>query len=206
MSSFPNTRVSCINKDNTPHQIFGRDISALLNPRPLALIGACGADGEACFATVAWITPVSHDPAMIAFALRARSRTMNLLRNSGVCSVSTLSASEDGIALARLCGNCTGNKEDKGALVKHELIAVVPDVAVPVATHALSWLTCEVEKIENAGDHLLVIANVNEAYSRGDTDKQGHFATTDTLLCVQHDTFAQGDIFSPDAPINSDCR
>ena len=60
--------------------VDGRDVAALQDPRPMAVIGAAGTDGEACFATVIWVTPLSHTPPMLAFALREKSRTMQLIK------------------------------------------------------------------------------------------------------------------------------
>ncbi len=179
-----------------------RDVSAILNPRPLALVGACGPDDETCFATVAWIMPVSHNPAMVAFALRAKSRTMELLRTSGAFSICTLPANAAGISSAEICGNRSGHRENKAELISHFMVNAaaeqdartsVPSPApVPIAELAPSWMTCAVERIEETGDHLLVVGNVLTARTRCSRDDRGRLAPADTLLCVQHDTFASG--------------
>lgn len=203
------------------HEVSGRDIAALLNPRPLVLIGAHTTDsaviasattpssiehatenspGESCFATVAWITPVSHDPAMLTFALRARSRTMEVLSAEGVFSVCTLGADTEGIALAELCGNRSGHHEHKGALVPHKLTSVhlapprkttrTTTPLIPIVDAALSWLACSVNRIEDVGDHLLVIGTVLSAGTQCAYDEKGRVAAPASLLCIQHDTFA----------------
>lgn len=106
----------------------GRDISALLNPRPIVIVGAQNETGdETCFATVAWVTPLSHSPAMLGFALREKSRTLELLRSTKAFSICLLPATQEGIALADLCGNHTGHREDKGALVPHYLVSLAAD-------------------------------------------------------------------------------
>lgn len=200
---------------NTPYrEATGRDISALLNPRPLALIGACD-NHEVDFATIAWITPISHSPAMLAFALRAKSRTMQLAQAAGACSVCLLDASDPTSAeIATYCGNTTGHRENKGAHVAHRLVDVhkevtetststtatvpaasntddpTPTQCVPVTTNALSWLTCTIETIQETGDHLLAIARIERACTHCASDDKGRVSCTDALLCVQHDAFA----------------
>lgn len=201
----------------------GRDVAALLNPRPVALIGAHTSDptktlrtptdsssgisaknppGETCFATVAWITPVSHEPAMVAFSLRARSRTMELLNTEGFFGVCTLPANTEGVALAELCGNLSSHHEHKGALVPHTLMPLdcapsrkaageaVP--LIPIAHAALSWLACSVDHVEDVGDHLLVIGAVLVARTQCERDEKGRIAAIESLLCIQHDAFACG--------------
>lgn len=172
-------------------QATGRNIAALLNPRPLVLIGA-GDDDETCFATVAWVTPVSHFPAMVAFALRARSRTMDLIRSERLFSLSTLDANDPASTeLATYCGTTSGHREDKGAHVPHHLMYLEgTDATVPVVEKALSWLICKTDDIRETGDHLLVTAFVHEAQTRCGNDASGHVRSLDALLCVQHDAFA----------------
>ena len=82
--------------------VTGRDIAALQDPRPMTIIGACGPNGETCFATVIWVTPLSHNPPLIAFALRAKSRTMQLIQKSRACSITTLPATEKGRRACRI--------------------------------------------------------------------------------------------------------
>lgn len=101
----------------------GRDIAAVHDPRPLVIVGARGTGGEVGFATIIWATPVSHTPPLVALALRARSHTMGLLRESGAFSLATLPADADAARLAELCGNRTGHAFDKAAAVDYVLVA-----------------------------------------------------------------------------------
>ncbi len=101
----------------------GRDIAAVHDPRPLVIVGARGTGGEVGFATIIWATPVSHTPPLVALALRARSHTMGLLRESGAFSLATLPADADAARLAELCGNRTGHAFDKAAAVDYVLAA-----------------------------------------------------------------------------------
>ena len=103
-------------------EVHGRNISALLNPRPVVLIGSY--KNRANFATVAWVTPLSHDPPLVAFALRPASKTLQDVVDTGCFSVSTLDASL--LDTARLCGSRSGHTFDKGEQVAHSLEPHMP--------------------------------------------------------------------------------
>lgn len=201
----------------------GRDIAAILDPAPITVIGSRNENGRVGFATVLWVTPISHNPAMLAFALRAKSHTMGLIRETGYFSMSTFPADEESVRIIETCGNNSGHKLDKGAEVAHSLIKIgvaesntgceidaendeanAPTcasaaqaksasdgtVTLPVPNHALAWELCEVESIQEAGDHLLVIGRVHKAASWGSRDEKGRLAPTETLLCIQHGAYA----------------
>lgn len=170
--------------------IEGRDVAASGGPHPIAIIGGRAGD-EICFATVAWNMPASHKPPMIALALRAKSRTFQLVEQSQAFTISTPDA-----ALADAvneCGNKTGNMADKSALVEWSLL---PDTgngdatALPALAGALTVLECRVTGIQPAGDHMLIVGEVKRAWSRAGFDDRGRIDATDALLCVQHDLFA----------------
>lgn len=193
----------------------GRDVAAILDPCPIAIIGAAGRSGAAAtkgtrtanenagegntaaesspigLATVIWTMPVSHQPAMTAFALRAKSHTMGLIRETGFFSLSTLPADEEGVRIAEFCGYNTGHRTEKAAEIACELVqpAKAP-LALPVPRHALSWEICAVESIREAGDHLLVVGRVLQAASRASRDEKDRLAPAETLLCIQHGAYA----------------
>lgn len=104
----------------------GRDVAALQDPRPACVIGARSDAGEIGFATVIWVTPLSHNPAMVAFALREKSHTMGIIRETGRFSISVPPADAEGVRLIEFCGGNTGHRVDKGAEVDHKLVSVTP--------------------------------------------------------------------------------
>lgn len=114
------------NEPNSFQPARGRDVAALQDPRPAAIIGARDAAGNIGFATVIWITPISHSPAMVAFALREKSYTMGIIRETGLFSISVPPADEQGVLLIEFCGKNTGHATAKGALVEHRLMSAAP--------------------------------------------------------------------------------
>ena len=173
--------------------IEGRDIAASLGPRPIAVIGARDGD-EIGFATVAWATPVSHTPPMVAFALRTKSHTFGLVRATRRFTISVLDANlDDAVATVETCGSKTGNVIDKSALVDWRLLPAAEKSArepLPVLAGALTAFECRVDHLDPAGDHMLVIGYVDRAWSRAGSDERSRIDATDALLCVQHDLFA----------------
>lgn len=178
--------------DLSMHVIEGRDVAASLGPRPLAIIGA--RDGDAIgFATVAWATPVSHTPPMVAFALRSKSHTFGLVSKTRRFTISVPDAQMDDAAeTVKACGNKTGNTIDKSELVDWRLLPAAQSSArepLPAIEGALTVFECRVDHLDPAGDHMLVIGYVDRAWSRAGSDDRGRIDATDALLCVQHDVF-----------------
>lgn len=199
----------------------GRDIAALLDPRPTIVIGARGMTKDIGFATIIWAMPISHKPPMVAIALRETSHTMKCLSASDCFSINVLPATEEAIELAQFCGTRTGLKIRKAPLVEHRFVPAVFDkehtkkvqvakktlfhpakyeevsethhieTTIPVVNCATSWMTCSVDHIEQAGDHQLIVANVLEAYTNAPRNEHGHLEPTDVLQCIQHDAFGK---------------
>lgn len=188
--------------DSCLKPIAGRNIAAVFNPRPLALIGAQH-EHEVDFATLAWITPVSHTPPQVVFALRERSRTFQLLSASRYCSINIPTRAL--LETVQYCGNHQGARENKAkripfAFFKDCLSNLDPDDLsqdireeqqhTPVIEAASSLLLAHVKTITETGDHQLVYAEIQAAFSREAIDSQGLLHAHETLLCVQHNTFA----------------
>lgn len=167
-------------------RVEGRDIAAVMDPRPIVIVGAYDPVAERVgFATIIWATPVSHTPPMVAFALRAGSHTMGIIRRTGRFSLSVLPPDAEGERIAEACGNASGRSVDKGAIVAHAL-----HDGTPIPSHAYGWEVCEVESISEAGDHLLAVGRVTEAASAAERDAEGRLAPRGTLLCIQHGAYA----------------
>lgn len=187
--------------DNRLEPIEGRDVAAAPGPHPLAVIGSRCGDALG-FATVAWTMPLSYNPPLMAFALRAKSHTFSLIKASGRFSASTPDAAL--VDAVNACGNNTGRTMDKSALVDWMLLpeneGANQDASLskpacqtdplPALAGALTVFDCDVESIQETGDHMLVIGRIKRAWSRASKDERGRIDATDALLCVQHDLFA----------------
>ena len=63
--------------------VIGRDIAALLNPRPVALITCCDNAGTPNVLSVTWTMPVSHEPPIIAISIAPSRHSHSLLLEAG---------------------------------------------------------------------------------------------------------------------------
>ncbi len=165
--------------------VEGRDIAAIMGPRPLVIVGAWDPiEQRTGFATIIWATPVSHSPAMVAFALRSGSHTMGIIQRTGRFSLTVLPDDAESERIVEVCGGSSGRTVDKGVLINHQLRE-----GTPIPDHAWGWEVCEVESVTETGDHLLVVGRVQQAASASPRDEKGRLAPRTTLLCVQHDHY-----------------
>lgn len=103
-------------------EVRGRDVAALLDPRPTLIVGSTGHRDEVGFATIIWATPVSHEPPMVAFALRERSHTMSCIQRCGAFSLNVLPPTPEGVFLCEQVGTRTGFQFNKNVVVKHKIV------------------------------------------------------------------------------------
>lgn len=172
-------------------QVSGRDISALMNPRPITIASAEHEDA-ASFATIAWATPVSHEPPYLVISIKSASATYQHLAASGVFGLSIIDAGHpEATTISEYCGMTTGAEVDKLAAVPHKTVEF--EIGGAQRTFhfpeiALSRIICEVEDIRPVGDfHQLVTARISDARTRAGRDDRGRVSSEDTLLCVQKD-------------------
>jgi flavin reductase (DIM6/NTAB) family NADH-FMN oxidoreductase RutF len=107
--------------------------------------------------TVNWMTQVSFEPPMIAVAMEKESRTLPMVRAAGAFAISIFPTGARNLA-GRL-GRHSRNVPDKLDGVAHH---PAPMSGAPVLDEATGWLDCRVEQEVDAGDHVLVIAEVVE--------------------------------------------
>ena len=68
-------------------EVEGRNIAALLNPRPVVLVTSCDINNKPNVLTVAWTMPVSHDPPLLALSISPTHHSHALLAETGECVV-----------------------------------------------------------------------------------------------------------------------
>jgi flavin reductase (DIM6/NTAB) family NADH-FMN oxidoreductase RutF len=107
--------------------------------------------------TVNSLTSVSLTPPLLLVCLTTGARTTDAVVNAGRFAVNILSARQEEIALrfAR-----------RGADHFEGLELTYGDHAVPVVPDALAHLECAVERHFDAGDHLVVIGQVDRVCDR----------------------------------------
>ena len=131
------------NENKVWQEASGRDVAALLDPRPVIIVGSVGRRDEVGFATIIWAMPVSHDPALVAFSLRARSHTMSCIQTSGHFSLNVLPPTPEGVFLCEQVGTRTGFQFNKNVVVKHRIESI---------EHAFSPMNIDIQQTEGSED------------------------------------------------------
>jgi flavin reductase (DIM6/NTAB) family NADH-FMN oxidoreductase RutF len=169
--------------------VKGRDIAAMLNPRPVALITCCDTAGTPNVLSVTWTMPVSHEPPVIAISIAPSRHSHSLLLETNEFVLNIVGQSFH--KAVETCGNCSGKSIDKFAqagLRTQKSLCVRP----PRIAGALGYLECHIEERRAVGDHSLFLASVlraeavEEAFS-GVWDVEAG----DVLLCRQRDQFGR---------------
>lgn len=141
-----------------------------LIPYPLAIVtaGDPGRRGRRGGAAVAWLTRVSWDPPLVAVALGLARYTYELIKEFRSFAVHLVSRELEDVAY-NVFGSVSGRDVDKFDLAK-----IVPvrarKVTAPIIGKAPLILECELVDEHVAGDHVVVIGRVVEAY-RGSAEK-----------------------------------
>ncbi|MBB4745230.1 3-hydroxy-9,10-secoandrosta-1,3,5(10)-triene-9,17-dione monooxygenase reductase component [Actinoplanes octamycinicus] len=113
----------------------------------VTVITTVGPAGFACQA----FAPLSLDPPLVLFCVRAGSRTWRRIRQAGLFGVNVLA--EDDHELSRAFG-VPGTDRFDG-------VAWSPSPSgAPILHAALTWAECEVEAVHPGGDHLIVVGRV----------------------------------------------
>ncbi|MEN2975358.1 MAG: flavin reductase family protein [Candidatus Caldarchaeales archaeon] len=135
----------------------------LLHPMPVALIISVDGEGRPSGMTIAWLTPTSRDPPLLAAAISPWRYTYELIKQSRDFTINLLDSSM--VKEAELFGTVSGRdiekfKESKLTLAKSKI------VKSPYIAEALTALECTLFGDYSVGDHRLVIGRVEKAYVR----------------------------------------
>jgi len=169
--------------------ITGRDIAALLNPRPVVLVTCCDSAGTPNVMSAAWHTPISHEPPIVGISIGLNRYSHTLIEKTRQFVLNIVGPEFEEVVTR--CGNYSGASLDKIAqagLRLQKSHSVLP----PRIAGALGCLECQVIDRLPLGDHSLFVASVtcadarDECFSNGWTESIG-----DVLLCRQRDQFGR---------------
>ncbi len=175
---------------NSMKIVGGREIAAMLNPRLVVLVTCCDLAGRPNILTVAWHTPLSHDPPLLGISIGRTRYSHNLIRDEGEFVVNI--AGQSLLDAVKVCGKYTGEIDDKLEITGLK-ICMAKHVRPPVLVDALGVLECRVVDRIETGDHSFFIASVLHATARADRFSDcWDVVTGNVLLCLQRDRFATG--------------
>lgn len=168
-------------------ELSGAEIATLLIPTTVTLVTARGVDGGDRVATIAWAMPISHEPSLIAVAIRPGGSTARAMRESGAFVVNVLGAGDGAVSIAMTCGKKSG-VDDRVAEAGLTLLEGCR-VSAPRIDQAISWIECELVESRVHGDHELFIGRTCIAETRGALDEAGKLIAKPALLMGQRGCF-----------------
>ena len=132
------------------------DIESVLQHMTQGVYVVGVADGEKTNAfTAAWVMQVSFSPVLLAISINPEHYSYQLLKKGGVCSVNVLSQEQAQIA-AHFGQSGIKDKMSVGTWAAAK-------TGAPVLQESLAYFDCIVSHEVSAGDHQLVICEVQEA-------------------------------------------
>lgn len=133
-----------------------------LHPRNVVLVSCADKAGKANIITIAWSTPLSVDPPLVAVSIAPTRYSHRLIEETKefAVNVPTMNIVRETL----FCGRRTGRIHDK---FKEAKLTPVPSKALrcPVIKECIAHLECKVHQQITAGDHTLFIGRVLAAYA-----------------------------------------
>ncbi|ABL78539.1 flavin reductase family protein [Thermofilum pendens] len=137
----------------------------LLHPKLVALIVSVDASGRPNFMPAAWLTPVSVKPPLVAVAVAPERYTYSLVKSSGVFTVNPVDAGM--LRVVEEAGSVSGRDVDKASSLGVRFLPALR-VGAPCIEGALACLECRLWAEYPAGDHSILVGEVQAARARRD--------------------------------------
>lgn len=128
-------------------------------PTGVCVITAADADGHRSGLVVGSFTSISLDPPLVGFFPDKRSSTWPKIEKIGRFCVNVLGADQ-----LELCKRFASRADDKFAELAH---GHTPS-GQPMFEDAIAWIDCRIERIEDIGDHWLVVGAVEAMDKRAE--------------------------------------
>lgn len=138
----------------------------LLLPRPTVLVTCLDAQDKPNIITVAWATPVSHQPLIVTIAISPKRYSHDLIdrRREFVVNLPDIGLAE----MSNWCGRKSGRKFDKWTETGWTA-APGKSIKTPHIEECYAFLECKVIQQVIAGDHTTFFGEVIDAYAAKDT-------------------------------------
>lgn len=120
-------------------------------PTGVCIITSIGADGVPLGMVVGSFTSVSLDPPLVGFLPMTSSESWRRIGETGRFCVNVLSSRQE-----PLCRTFASRTPDKYAGVDYRL----SPGGLPIFDGAIAWIECGIHAVHEAGDHLIVLGEV----------------------------------------------
>lgn len=133
--------------------IDGQEFRQLMGryPTGVVIVTAKDRNGQLHGLTIGSFTSISLEPCLVGFFPGVNSASWNAMRDIESFSISVLSAEQEAI-----CAAFARSGEDKFAGVGYSF----GELGNPLINDAILWIECTTHSTSEAGDHLLVMGEV----------------------------------------------
>lgn len=163
--------------------IEGKEIAALLVPTCVTLVTSRNNAQQDCVASVAWAMPLSHEPSIMAIALRPAGKTARAIVEGNSFCINTLRP--DQAQSAVVCGTKVDDRFAQANLSTQNSLYV----KAPRIREALSWIECELLEHKTYGDHELYVGRTCIAQTSAHVRDDGKLIPQPTLMMAQRGCF-----------------
>jgi len=137
----------------------------IVNHGPVVLVTTQGKSGRPNVLAVAWITPVSQSPPLVAISVADGHYSHRLISEGGEFVVNVPSYTM--ASQVMVCGKISGRDVDK--FEKAQLTPVpAKEVSPPLIEECIGHLECRLDQEVKVGDHTLFIGRVLKAWAEKD--------------------------------------
>jgi len=173
-------------KEEKPLKLFNR----LINHGPVCIL-TTEKKGKPNAMAIAWHSPISHDPPLLAVAVSPRNYSHELIDRSGefVLNVPTVRIARE----VHFCGSHSGRDVDKFSETGLAP-AAAGKVRPPHVKECIGHLECSVRDEIETGDHSLFICDVVLVVVESNLFDDAWCIEEDELLTVHH---LGGDFYAP---------
>lgn len=137
-------------------------ISEQIFPRPVCLICTINKKGKPNVMTASFLMPISFEPKYLAFSISSKRHSFKNLKEVPEFTLNLLS--KEMKKEAEICGSCSGKEVDK--FKEANLICQKSRKVSPPTIKCPLSFECKIVKMEEFGDHFLVIGKVLEEWIR----------------------------------------
>lgn len=154
-------------------ELSSGNVIRLIQTHPVSVVTSVNENGVCDAASFSWISPASFDPPMLALMVSKKRYTYKNIEETGefVVNVVTKHFLDETVEVGRESFRENPNKIDDSGFSLTDSKEVEPSRI----DEAVVWLECEVEKMTEAGDHVIVVGKILTAEVEDDFWDNGRF-------------------------------
>jgi flavin reductase (DIM6/NTAB) family NADH-FMN oxidoreductase RutF len=128
-------------------------------PTGVCVVTSRGEEGQRWGLAVGSFTSISLDPPLVGFLPDKRSRSWAQIGETGQFCVNVLASEQ-----LEACQRFASRHDDKFDGVAHS----TSPAGLPLLDNVLAWIDCDIERVVEIGDHLLVVGAVRAMERRAE--------------------------------------